>query len=233
MFGKSQNIIDQRRDVKRRVVEIMVQCAEIGPIAITGNGILNGEQVGRITVLVAHNFVNTLKAEDIDALKTAKGCRQPPPGLEDPSRRTLYEHIMTPTKSVSDAGCMAAFVHDGVLWAKQVAQANPNSNINWPSYEVRIKSALNQLKVSNKQYFMNPGLRDPQDSNQALYWLVYHAGQLDGKPNAEIQFRQKFQSLPKELRNNANLQAFSNNYAKAVSLFEKYYVDMDFPDEFK
>jgi len=233
MFGKPQNIINQRRDVKRRVVEIMIQCAEIGPIAVTGNGILNGEQVGRITVLVVHNFVNGLTPEDIDALKTAKGCRQPPPGVEDLSRRTLYDHIITPTKSVSDAGCMAAFVHDGVLWAKQVALANPNSNINWPACQLRIDNALNQLKVSNKQYFLNPGLRDPQDADQALYWLVYQAGQLEDTPNAQVQFRQKFNSLPKELRDNANVQAISNNFAKAVSLFEKYYVNGDFPDEYK
>jgi hypothetical protein len=256
MFGKSAAVVDARRDIKRRVVEIMVQCAEIGPRAVTGNGTLTPSEAGEVQRLVIHEFILRLSEADKITLRTAKGCTSPPAELENKDKRTLWDHIQTMQQNVTEVGCMAGFVHDGVLWAKQVAQQNPHSNINWFQYQQRIDAAVRAVKLSLPQYAANPGQREPENVEESFYWLIFRAGAIHLEEPQLAQYvpddfftkpkilplapqvtnflkprlEQDFNRLSKDFQINANLQELKKP-EKSVPLFKTYYFEGKLPPE--
>lgn len=234
MFNKKE--IAVRRDIKRAVVELMVKCVEAAPHGLLQNAVLDDEEISAVSMLVVHGFLlaRPLQPDEIAALKTAKGCNSRPSGALG-SYTNLYEHLITPQRSIHDAGCMHGWVWDSALWAKQVAEKNPHSNIAWLPYQHRLDQARETVKIKLKQYFVNPGLRRPQDADEAFYWLVYQAGELSGQPNGEREWKAKFQGLDKVFREVPNLSALVDNkgIGYAAKLFEKWYINADVPAEFR
>jgi hypothetical protein len=213
--------------IKRAVVETMIQCVEKAPHGLIENAILDDQEVTQVAYIVKE-FVLGLKPSEIDALKTGKGCTGRPLDTIDKQPKTLYEHMRTPTLRPGDAGCIHGWVFDSSKWAKQVATMNPNSNINWPSCEQRIRTALDQMKLSIKQYFTNPFARSPKNPDEALWFLAAAAGPLEDNPDRESLWKAEFQGLPRQFRLDPNLSRL--DYARALQLYEKWYLNGDIPE---
>lgn len=240
MIGKGTTEIAARRDIKRRVCELLVACAEDGPKAIASNGVLEANEAGNVNVRV-RDFVWKLSAEEKDALRTAKGCTKlPTPSdrkMANASKPLLNFLELPVTGSVQVVGCMAGYVRDGLDWAKQVALANPNSRIDWPALKHRIDIAAANVKLAKKLYFQDPAVREPNDPEEAFYWLVSQSLRIKGYENVpeaqcEAEWKRRAARMAERLRENPNIQGLlASGFAKAYDLAEKWYIDGDVPEE--
>lgn len=216
LFGKSKEEIAGRRDIKRRVVEMLVTCGEIAPLAVSASMKLNGEQTGNVTVL-AGGFWNNLTAGDRSILRSAKGCPVPR-SRKSTGYSTLADFLEVPTFPVAKAGCMAEWTELGVLWAKQLVQVNPHSFPDrWTPFQQRIDRAVQRSTVDNQKYIRNPyGLGLPKNADQAFAYMVFQAGYLgeyeypDKPAIAETQWKVLLKSIPREFVT-PNIEALVNN----------------------
>ena len=178
IFGKSKVEIANRRNVKRRVVEILVTCGEIGPLAVSASIKLDGAQTGTITVL-AGEFWNNLTVMDKNVLRHAKGCPVSR-SRKSTGYSSLANFLEVPTFSVTKAGCMAEWTELGVMWAKQLVQVNPHTFPDgWTPFQHRIDRALQHSVVDNKKYIENPyGKGLPKNADQAFAYMIFQAGYL-------------------------------------------------------
>lgn len=172
--GKSSADIAERRAIKQRFVAMALNCAVAAPRAVTGNGVLTGTESGNVTV-AAGTFYNGLDEDQIIALRTAKGCNRPPAGVEQPGYLTLADFLKIPTLDVAGAGCMAAFVHDLVLWGKQVIALNPHSfsAADRDNFNTRILAAIQANLIDINVYKLNPKqYNEPSTPEEAMYWYL-------------------------------------------------------------
>lgn len=206
ILGKSSKEIAQRRDVKCRVVEMLVECAEIAPLAIKASNKLSGEQTGRITLKAGGFWVNLSQSDKL-VCRTAKGSSTPA-RHKHAGYKKLADFLSVPTLTPDEAGCMAAWTELGVLWAKHLVERNPHTFPNgWREFQNRIDTAANAVEVSNEDYIDNPyGKGEPRNADQAFAYMIFKAGYINsyeysGKPKlAESEWKKLLQQLPKELQ---------------------------------
>lgn len=166
------------RDVKRRVVEMLMSCAEIAPFAVKKSRKLNGDQAGRITLL-GGEFWRDLSVADKGLLASVKpkGFSVPQAGVRA-NYDSLADFLTVPTLSIEEAGCMAAWTELGFEWAELLVQRNPHTfPEGWGVFARRLKNAIMAEKVSNEQFIKNPyGQGLPKNAEQAFAYMIFKAG---------------------------------------------------------
>src|SRR5262245_37425151 len=76
---------------------------------------------------------------------------------------------------------MAAFVHDLVLWAREVLRLNPHTFTaqDRGNFDTAIQNAIQTGVTSIEDYKANPSkFGAPADADQALYWYLMALGQV-------------------------------------------------------
>jgi hypothetical protein len=245
MFGKNKAAIAKRREVKRKVVELMVQVLEAAPHGLMGNATLDDEELNKLFVLVI-SFVNSLNEDDINTLKTAKGCQARPANTQTEKALpwTLHEFIIRPKLGL-DAGCMHGWASDCQHWAKQVALMNPHSHINWPACQTRLNEALKKVEMTKKQYFADPSVREPTDPEEAFLYLVQAALKIsyenEKKEERERErlWKAKYDGLPGHLRsttgtaaNDNTIALYSRGYKNALKTGIMWYIEGKVPEQY-
>lgn len=243
MFGKSKEVIAARRDLKRRFIQMVLECARLGPQGLSGNRTLNASQTGNVTI-AAGSFYNGLSDVEKTTLRTAKGCNKPPKDVKQKGYLTLADFIKIPTLNVQGAGCMAAFVSDLRLWGKQVIEKNPNTFA--PQYKMTfdegIAEAIKEGTVPIQEYKKNPmQYGEPTDNDQAFYWILLKFAMAvtnqpdrdtddikvvkspDVKKLVKAELDNLLRETPKEFLDSPNNRLLLNNYDKLVDLSHTNY----------
>jgi hypothetical protein len=168
---KSDAVIARRRALKRHVVE------ELTKIAVAGNvgyrKLSDGEVYNLLALLGPLHRGLTARAADVDTLKTAKGCKHSPDGLQNPGDATLYDFLNNHTQA---GGCGEGVSADAALWAQQVVTENPDRvklQAAWPGQKGRINAAWQAAENDLESWLANPGERGPRSANESLYYLAF------------------------------------------------------------
>ena len=225
MFGKSRDVVERRRDCKRRTVDMLVRCAEMGPMAIAASHKLSEEQTGIVTVL-AGEFFNQLSPASRQTLMTAKGCQNCPSTAIAKNYRHCLEFLEIPTTSVNNAGCMGSWTEDAFKWAKQIVESNPHAFPDgFGEFDQRVQQAISQVRHSDESYINNPYDKgEPTTVDQARAFLLFKAGYIyfyeaeEVQSDAEVAWRPLFNTLRAEIRNNPNIEAIRDRKGFAWAL---------------
>jgi hypothetical protein len=235
--------IARRRELKRQIAALSLQCARIGPVALSGNGILSQDESDDVLVACTV-FLTSLRGEDDVALRTAKGCNRPPAHCENVGYLTFIDFL----RGVLHGHCAASIVHDLALWGRQVVNLNPNTfnAVERAAYMGELDNIVQAQLGRNERYARNPGLvGPPMNQIQAMDWLFYHSAYAlleHGLANANVapgtnivlpQGQQTvdyntymdnvFAELAPEFRNNPNCKAFMSDRSRAATRAWKCY----------
>ena len=128
-FGKSEEVIANRRDVKRAATNHIITLARRFPrSAHMGNSI--DEDALMLASIPIQAWWETLSVADKTVLRTAKGCTRkpadaPPHGHNNESNfADFLENSLTKVWAVP---CMAAWLRVALLWAHQIRVGNPHT----------------------------------------------------------------------------------------------------------
>jgi hypothetical protein len=241
--GEEEMSIARRRELKRQIAALSLQCARIGPVALTGNGILSQDESDDVLVACTA-FLTSLRGEDDVALRTAKGCNRPPAHCENVGYLTFIDFL----RGVLHGHCAASIVHDLALWGRQVVSLNPHTfnAVARTDYMAELDGLVQAQRGRNDRYARNPGLvGPPMNQVQAMDWLFYHSAYAlleYGLTNANVapgtnivlpQGQQTvdyntymdnvFAEMAPEFRNNPNCEAFMSDRSRAATRAWKCY----------
>jgi len=237
VFGKkSKAVIKQRREAKQAVVEFLISCAEQHPIALLDKT-LAGDGTGSLFVALSE-FTPTIE-KDRAALETAKGCTKPSQMMRTGHTGTLYA-FMQLYKLGENGGCFSSWIQDGVEWAKHIVEQNPHSfPTGWTPFQRRVDAAKSSFSVDDAAYRKNPTKGPPQNADQALYYLVYQAGEIwftefgesqSSKGEAAKAWLAKFNLIAPDVRDNPSVRGLhSKGLDWAVTRYEKWYINGELP----
>ncbi len=236
MAGKSTGVIKKRREAKQAVVDFLISCAERHPVALLDKT-LSGDGTGSLFVELSE-FTPTVE-KDKAALETAKGCTKPPQQMRTAHKGTLYSFLQL-YKLGDRGGCFSSWIQDGVDWAKDVVEKNPHSfPTGWTPLQKRVDAAKSSYSIDDAGYRRNPTSGLPQNADQALYYLVYQAGEIwfaefkedqSRKSEASRAWLETFSRIAPDLRENPSVQGLQNKGLEwAANRYEKWYIDGELP----
>lgn len=236
MFGKSKAVIKQRREAKQAVVNFLITCGENHPIALLDKA-LPGDDSGALFVELKE-FVPTIE-KDKPALETAKGCTKPPHQLRSAHTGTLYSFLKL-YELGERAGCFSSWIQDGVDWAQDVVEQNPNSfPSGWSPFQKRVDAAKSRYSVDDASYRRNPTSGPPRNVDQALSYLIYQAGDLwirqfeeneSRKGEAAKAWLATFSNIAPDFRHNPTIEGLqSRGFDFAAKRYEDWYINGNLP----
>ncbi len=172
---KSAAVIARRRACKVSTVEALTRMAVAGHAGFRLLDVVEATDVA--AELTAH--YTTLNDEDFNTLRTAKGCVRAPAGVINRDAP-----LLTFFRSHFGQGCGQSFAADAALWAAQIVQANPRNaalQAAWAGQQGRIDAARQAAANDIGRWYAAPGMREPRNGDEALYYVVWSAQ----SPNAD------------------------------------------------
>jgi hypothetical protein len=130
---KGQAEINERRDVKRRAVGVLIRNAQRCPGAAHQGNKVPDEIIGEVVWAVMELW-QKLSPEQKTILRTAKGCAVKPREVQEYQKATLADFLELGAESPEsnlgngdEVHCWGSYTMEGYEWAKQVIAANPGS----------------------------------------------------------------------------------------------------------
>ncbi len=129
-YSDWRGAIANRRDVKRRMVSLLIQvCAQCPGAALQGNR-ADDIHLAPFQLQLAKLW-GELSLAERTVLMTAKGCHTVPRGADAAHGTSLGQMIQLGVKVPRGAGggdfCWGGWINSAYEWAKQIIALNPNS----------------------------------------------------------------------------------------------------------
>jgi hypothetical protein len=121
-----REVVANRRDVKRRTVNVIVNICEQNP-----GSALQGNRIDPVNNALATTSIVTLwrslSAVDINVLRTAKGCHTRPPNCTPGYGHTFADLLQIGGQDPYGSYCWGSWINNAYEWAVQIIDANPRA----------------------------------------------------------------------------------------------------------